>query len=85
MRPWWLLFLAVGFFFLAAVACFRASYHLREGWLENLLRLPWWNRRGRPNWGDFEPVGRRWMAVHLACLLAFGLCLLAFVLAAGTH
>lgn len=85
MQPWWLLILAVGLFVLAAVACLLASRHMRPGWLDHLRRLPWWNRRGRPNWDDFEPAGRRWMAVHHVCLLAFGLCLLAFVLTAGTH
>jgi hypothetical protein len=84
MRPWWLLCLAVGFFALAAVACLLASRHLRPGWLDNPRGLPRWSRRGRPMWDDFEPAGRRWLLVQWGCLLAFGLCLLGFAVAAGS-
>lgn len=83
MHPWWLLYLAVGFFALAAVACLVASRHLRPGWYDEIRGRPWWARRGRPTWGDFDPSGQRWMLVHRGCLLAFGLCLLAFAVAAG--
>lgn len=83
MHPWWLLYLAVGFFALAALACLVASRHMRPDWLDNLRRLSWWSRRGHPTWGDFEPTGQRWMLVHLVCLLAFGLCVLAFAIATG--
>ena len=84
MRPWWLLCLAVGFFALSAVACLLASRHLRPGWFDKLRGLPWWSRRGRPAWDDFEPAGQRWLLVHRVGLLAFGLCLLAFAVAAGS-
>jgi hypothetical protein len=84
MYPWWLLYVAVGFFALAATTWLLAYRHLRPGWLDERdpRGLPLWARRSRPMWDNFERAGQRWLLVHWGGLLAFVLCLLAFVAAA---
>jgi hypothetical protein len=79
MQHGWVLIVAGGFFATSALSVFLASRHLKPSRPNDRPESPQPTQRGRFAWDDFGPTGKRWLALHWVCLLAFALCLMVFL------